>query len=261
MRSPRQTFTAEKQRHGETPVAAAAPDVPEAYATLLEAIHALRGDIHKVEHHLHVTMPLPEEAPAPDDTLQLPPPEEIAAELEELNHKREEILQLRMEVQALSRCIQETKSEISALRARDQSEDRLIVVANELDAIVGSTEHATHHIMDATEKIDMLASNIASQHQDPYTKHATEEISDFVVKIFESCNFQDITGQRINKVVNTLKFIEDRVDKMMEIWGRDSFEDLNQKQETPKDDDKHLLNGPQLEGSGISQDEIDALFD
>jgi chemotaxis protein CheZ len=47
----------------------------------------------------------------------------------------------------------------------------------------------------------------------------------------------------------------------MEIWGRDSFEDLNQKQETPKDDDKHLLNGPQLEGSGISQDEIDALFD
>jgi len=39
------------------------------------------------------------------------------------------------------------------------------------------------------------------------------------VQVFESCNFQDLTGQRISKVVATLKFIETHIIKMMDIWG------------------------------------------
>jgi len=79
--------------------------------------------------------------------------------------------------------------------------------------------------------------------------------------IFEHSNFQDITGQRITKVVNTLKFVEERVDKMIDIWGREAFMELIDDDGGAVDEDGRLLNGPQQEGAGISQDEIDKLFD
>ena len=44
--------------------------------------------------------------------------------------------------------------------------------------------------------------------------------SDRVVQIFEACNFQDLTGQRVGKVVETLAFLEEHVDRLMEIWQR-----------------------------------------
>ncbi|HAQ00066.1 MAG TPA: hypothetical protein DCQ35_08595, partial [Rhodospirillum rubrum] len=76
----------------------------------------------------------------------------------------------------------------------------------------------------------------------------------------EACNFQDLTGQRITKVVNTMKFVEERVDKMMAIWGRESFRDLEEDPPMIAAGDNRLLNGPQDVGKGISQDEIDRLF-
>ena len=48
-----------------------------------------------------------------------------------------------------------------------------------------------------------------------------------MIKIFEACNFQDLTGQRITKVVGTLKFIETHIVRMMEIWGGlEAFKDI-----------------------------------
>ena len=40
-----------------------------------------------------------------------------------------------------------------------------------------------------------------------------------MISIFEACNFQDLTGQRINKVMTTMKFIEHHINTMMDIWG------------------------------------------
>ena len=78
--------------------------------------------------------------------------------------------------------------------------------------------------------------------------------------MFEACNFQDITGQRISKVVKTLQFIEERVNKMIEIWGEEGFTDVKQDQEE-RDAEAALLNGPQLANQGVSQADIDKLFD
>ena len=82
------------------------------------------------------------------------------------------------------------------------------------------------------------------------------------MRIFEACNFQDITGQRITKVVGAIKFIEDRIDRMIEILGGQSaLRDV----ELPADDvdaNAALLAGPQLETDPkISQDDIDRFFD
>ena len=83
---------------------------------------------------------------------------------------------------------------------------------------------------------------------------------ELIIKIFEACNFQDITGQRITKVVTTVKFIEERVNSMINIWGPESFAEIEVVEAPPTDPDHDLLSGPQLGNSGVSQDDIDKLF-
>ena len=136
-------------------------------------------------------------------------------------------------------------------------------VTHELDAIVSGTEQATEGILSAAEGIDHIASQLAAKLKSTQDKAAVDDIQQKIVTIFEHCNFQDLTGQRITKVVNTLKFIEDRIVKMMEIWGGlESFKDIEVEVIAEVSGDAALLNGPKLaEDAGhASQDDIDALF-
>ncbi|MFN3075486.1 MAG: protein phosphatase CheZ [Alphaproteobacteria bacterium] len=173
-----------------------------------------------------------------------------------------EVLLLRTELQELVQNIQETKQEIAALRPPSSHDDRLVVVSNELDAVVAATEAATDEILGSAEQIDALASRILAQEVDAHTRQVADEIKEKVIAIFESCNFQDITGQRITKVVNTLKYVEQRIEAMIEIWGRESFEVLPVRSGhatlEEEDPDAKLLNGPQLQAA--SQEDIDSLF-
>lgn len=173
-----------------------------------------------------------------------------------------EVSLLRNELQALSRAIEDTKSEIVSLRPVGSDDDHLNIVANELDEVVAETERATELILDTAEVIDGLAQSIRNSAVEELEKEQADEIMERVLKIYEACNFQDLTGQRITKIVKTLNFVESRIDSMIEIWGK---ENLDRTKTTPAavaaKEDGHLLNGPQLEGKGISQDEIDNLFD
>jgi chemotaxis protein CheZ len=84
------------------------------------------------------------------------------------------------------------------------------------------------------------------------------------VVMFEACNFQDLTGQRINKIVNVLKFVEERLDKMIGVWGGlDAFKDLVDQESAALNGEDDLLNGPKLEDDEghVAQNDIDALFD
>jgi chemotaxis protein CheZ len=79
-----------------------------------------------------------------------------------------------------------------------------------------------------------------------------------------ACGFQDLTGQRIKKVVNTLHYMERRVAAMVEIWGVETGTATTEIVAMAEDDvrpDKELLHGPQAKGEGVSQADIDALFD
>ena len=77
----------------------------------------------------------------------------------------------------------------------------------------------------------------------------------------EACSFQDLTGKRITKVVGTMKFVEERVNAMAELCGRDEVEALADDWDlSERRDDGMPLEGPQRAGEGISQDDIDKLF-
>ncbi|WP_417317021.1 protein phosphatase CheZ [Emcibacter sp.] len=162
-------------------------------------------------------------------------------------------LTLYQECQSLADYINDAKSEIASLSA-DHSDDAQIPRAGqELEAIVQQTESATNTIMEAAERI-MSA--------DPEDHEAYQScVNDAVMEIFEACSFQDITGQRISKVVGTLEYVEDRVDRLINILGLQEGDvaKTNEDQEEV-DEEKALLNGPALEGEGIDQNEIDALL-
>jgi chemotaxis protein CheZ len=170
---------------------------------------------------------------------------------------------LKSELDLIHAAINRTKQEIATLHVTGFNGPEMARVTNELDAVVAGTERATQNILKAAEDIDQSANSLSAAAKTDYEKGMASDIQDHVIKIFESCNFQDLTGQRITKVVSTLKFIETHIIRMMEIWGGiDAFKDYAPTARSERDGDAKLLNGPKLDDDPghASQDDIDALF-
>ncbi|HUG60546.1 MAG TPA: protein phosphatase CheZ [Methylomirabilota bacterium] len=182
--------------------------------------------------------------------------------VEDYRRQFTEAYKLKAELDGIQEAIDRTKREIATLHVSGFKGAEMTRVTDELDAVVGGTENATEQILTATEAIDEAAAILLARSKGTDAELA-QDIQDRVLEIFEACNFQDLTGQRITKVVNVLGFIEDRVNRMMEIWGGfETFASIEADESLHKVGDAALLNGPALpEAAGVaSQDDIDALF-
>ncbi len=166
---------------------------------------------------------------------------------------------LRKELIEMAASIRKAKSEISAMKPPEgetpNSNRRINLATEELDAIVHATERATTDILNGAERI-MEASGEARA-------GGLDRVADLLdleaTNILMACGFQDITGQRIAKVVSTLRYLEERVDAMIRIWGVDSEErDEVITQVVDKRPDAHLLHGPS--DDGVDQSMVDALM-
>ncbi|MCA3263527.1 MAG: protein phosphatase CheZ [Telmatospirillum sp.] len=168
---------------------------------------------------------------------------------------------LRAELQSMAAHIQAAKNEIASIHNKDAKDsianNRINSATSELDQIVASTERATSDILNAAERIMEVAGQLPAEHAE-----AGQVLTDQATEIFTACSFQDITGQRISKVVNTLRYIDQRVNAMVEIWGLDKLPNADAKPDANADTrpNAHLLNGPAMPGEGRTQDEIDALL-
>lgn len=190
------------------------------------------------------------------------PTQEISEKaLEQMRHEQREALKIKHELDEMYEAIARTKREIATLHVSGCNGHELSRVTDELDAVVFGTEQATETILAAGEQIDEKASVLVDRLSGSNHGLAVD-IQEQVVQIFEACNFQDLTGQRITKIVHTLRFVEERIVRMMDIWGGiESFRDIEVELEH-RLGDQGLLNGPALDNdAGIaSQDDIDALF-
>ncbi|CAO3413333.1 protein phosphatase CheZ [Azospirillum endophyticum] len=166
---------------------------------------------------------------------------------------------LRRELMEMAASIEQARREVAALRPPDGSGDKILSATNELDAIVISTERASFEILNAAERLMDLSGKLRAGGADP---SICNDIDTQVNDIFTACSFQDLTGQRTSKVVNALRYIEQRVMAMISIWGEDGLAGIMVKEEqTDSRPDAHLLNGPQLDGHGVSQADVDSMFD
>jgi chemotaxis protein CheZ len=189
---------------------------------------------------------------------------EAHALLETYRAQIEQCEKLKVELDLIYDAINRTKREIAVLHGTSFNGEEMAKVNGELGAVVGGTERATQQILEAAESIDQAASALGKVTSPDQHKILSEEIQERVVSIFEACNFQDLTGQRINKVMTTMKFIENHITVMMDIWGGvDAIKAHAPPIVDTREGDAKLLNGPKSEGDvgHASQDDIDALFD
>ncbi|HZF76119.1 MAG TPA: hypothetical protein VE033_09840 [Acetobacteraceae bacterium] len=158
------------------------------------------------------------------------------------------------ELEGLGRTIARAKQEILSLRIEDVTAAHIPGATDELDAIVEHTAQATNEILDSCETLERLT----------LEGEAAETLQSAITRIYEACSFQDITGQRIGKVVAALKAIEARIASLGERFagGAPKPAPPAPDQASPAvAEGRRLANGPQLPGGGVSQSDIDALFD
>lgn len=148
----------------------------------------------------------------------------------------------------LSDHIRLTRDEIGALRNSTANVQMFSTTADELEEIVTETARAANRIMDAAETIERAAA------QAPQPLAST--LTDAVTSIYEASAFQDITGQRITKIVRAIQSLETKLDSLVAAFGPGD-ETLAE----TRQGDAALLNGPQLERNASSQTDIDALFE
>lgn len=141
-------------------------------------------------------------------------------------------------------------------------EHNFVSMSETLDDIVKNTENASNTILESMESIDEEMGTLRGS-GDAAVVAAAGRINDRVNEVFEACSFQDLTGQRISRLVKGLTFIEERVNAMIRVWGRDEISkviDEVKQEQTEKTEDQKLLHGPQSESKAIDQTDVDKLF-
>jgi chemotaxis protein CheZ len=251
----RKRFRAETAINGEMPM----PEIVESDAGPMhrEIMSELRAIRAQMAASSKGTMAISESLVAAEIA-------EAQALLETYRAQIEQCEKLKVELDLIHDAINRTKREIAVLHGKSFDGQEMAKVNGELGAVVGGTEQATQQILEAAEAIDQAASALSKVNSPEQQRILSEEIQERVISIFEACNFQDLTGQRITKVMSTMRFIEQHINTMMDIWGGvDAIRAHAPAIVDTREGDARLLNGPKLDGDvgHASQDDIDALFD
>ncbi|TKW60694.1 MAG: protein phosphatase CheZ [Blastochloris viridis] len=178
---------------------------------------------------------------------------------------------LYQELGELAKFINNAKKELQDVKGSAIAEEHLPNATNQLDAIVQMTEQATGRIMDECDRLTMFHNDLRERliaMDPPLDPDALAGVDDAInqaaasiTHIFEACNFQDITGQRVQKVVRALQEIERQVLRMVVVFGlMENKHNLDEETAAELREDAELLNGPQLSGQGLDQDEIDSIL-
>ena len=107
--------------------------------------------------------------------------------------------------------IARTRTEISKLRPNDIKEQRIPTAGAELEAVVTDTERATETIM-------LEAETLLGTRPDDVAAYKAQ-VDEAMMRIIEACSFQDLSGQRVSKVVESLRHVEKRVSRFAATMG------------------------------------------
>jgi chemotaxis protein CheZ len=253
----RKRFRVEEAIVGEMPIPEMTDEAQPMHSEIMAELRAIRTQMARNSHAAHAALP-------PSDAVIAREVAETRAMLETYRAQIEQCEKLKVELDLIHDAISRTKREIAVLHGKSFNGEEMAKVNGELGAVVGGTEQATQQILEAAESIDQAASALSKVDSVDQQKRLADDIQERVISIFEACNFQDLTGQRISKVMTTMKFIEQHINAMMDIWGGvDAIKAHAPAIVDTRDEDAKLLNGPKLAGDvgHASQDDIDALFD
>lgn len=173
-----------------------------------------------------------------------------------------EVVEVATELKELSRRIDQVKSEVGAIKHPLSDTDRIKDATSHLGTIVGDMEVATNRILEGAEQVEATLSQmlVFSGGNQEISKLNTEATAQ-VIRMMEACSFQDVSGQRVARVLRLFDEIETHISTIIDYFGPEAFANIPVDEGDGADTDGVALHGPQSAGEGISQDEIDALFD
>ncbi|MEJ2375630.1 MAG: protein phosphatase CheZ [Pseudolabrys sp.] len=166
---------------------------------------------------------------------------------------------IRRELERVHDMLARNHAELGALIGENKSR-RMARATGELGAAVDGMEKATHNILQAAEAIDDSAKSLGAALKDDFERSLAQDIQDRTVQVYEACNFQDLAGQRIAKVIEIILTPEEQLAAMLARCAALT--------RTPEDAtaaepaDNGLLNGPKLDGDPghASQADNDAII-
>src|SRR6185436_8979357 len=124
-------------------------------------------------------------------------------------------------------------------------------------SVVQQTEAATSDILACAEHIQEMAWTLREQGIDG----AVCDLLDAkATEVYTACSFQDLTGQRTRKVIGVLRYLEDRINAMIDIWGLDGAMSAEAAERRAVESSKALLNGPAKPGQGLDQTDVDMVM-
>lgn len=175
---------------------------------------------------------------------------QVAQELiRELSNKDSQFLK---ELKTIVQSIDSAKHEIASIRPKELTEHELPDATNSLDIIIQTSEEACGNILSCAEELMEISEYVPAKLQERLTAIST--------KLFESSNFDDLNGQRVRKVIKTIRTIEDKLKGLLDIYG-EAYETMAPDEPAQsKTKEEELMNGPQDTGEATSQEEIDKIL-
>ena len=153
----------------------------------------------------------------------------------------EPVDRIRFDLVEMSKAIARTKTEIASIKPDADDHGKFGEASEELDSVVQATETATSDILACAERIQEMAWTLREQ-------GVESEVCDLLdanaTAVYTACSFQDLTGQRTRKVIQVLRYLEDRINAMIGIWGLDGAMAAEAAEKRAVDGDRSLLNGP-----------------
>jgi chemotaxis regulatin CheY-phosphate phosphatase CheZ len=170
----------------------------------------------------------------------------------------ESVDRIRVDLVEMATAIARTKAEIAAIKPDAGQHGKFGEATAELDSIVGATEAATSNILAAAEQIQEVAWTLREQG----LKAAVCDMLDArATEIYTACSFQDLTGQRTGKVIQVLRYLEGRINAMIDIWGLDGAMAAEAAETArARKSEAALVNGPARPGHGLDQADVDVVM-
>ena len=187
------------------------------------------------------------------------------------DYRREaaEVARLSQEVAGLQGTLAAVRQELAAIGqgtgegsvtgmalARQRDLDRYVAL-KELSAVGDETAHAAGDILGAAEIIAGEARRL-KQSGEPENVGSAESIMGQLIKLYEACNYQDLTQQRVAKIRRHIEGLAAHLDELTAILQ------VAPRQMTARRaaNDARLLNGPAVAGTPghLQQNEIDGYF-
>jgi chemotaxis protein CheZ len=170
----------------------------------------------------------------------------------------ESVDRIRFDLVEMAKAIARTKAEIAAIKPDGEQHGKFGEATEELDSIVGATEAATSDILAAAEHIQEVAWTLREQGLEA-------EVCDLIdakaTAVYTACSFQDLTGQRTRKVIQVLRYLEGRINAMIDIWGLDGTMAAEAAEAArARDGGAALLSGPAQQGLGLDQADVDVVM-